>query len=217
MDNFEENPAEAIRQTLAHTISIVGKEGTAIIPGKRGNTTSTFYPSMDGSAQYSPSPATWDGAHDATAGTSANDDSADENYIQTRKTSTGDFNFTRALNFFNTSAIPATDEITSATISVYPYSIINTGGGDDGMAIVKRLLPGPPRRPSLPETTTRWGARWTTRPKEGERDISTLSTGSYQNFSLDADWARLDCKERRDEAHRICRLRDHRARLERGQ
>ena len=33
-----------------------GKRGTAIVPGKRGNTTSTFYPSMDGSAQYSPSP-----------------------------------------------------------------------------------------------------------------------------------------------------------------
>ena len=134
-DNFKEDPVAAIRQTLAHTISIVGKEGTAIVPGKRGNTTSTFYPdahpestTVDGVMHWSTDPSTWNDAHDATAATSVNDSTPDENYIQSRKISSNNFSIVRAVNFFNTSAISATDDVTSATISVYPTTIINDGG-----------------------------------------------------------------------------------------
>lgn len=39
---LREDPAQAIKQDLAHTITIVGKEDTDIIVGKVGNTTTTF-------------------------------------------------------------------------------------------------------------------------------------------------------------------------------
>ena len=39
---LREDPAEAIRSDLAHTISVVGKENTQIVKDKIGNTTSTF-------------------------------------------------------------------------------------------------------------------------------------------------------------------------------
>jgi len=38
------DPAEAIKQSLSHTIGLVGKDRKNIIKGKVGNTTSTFYP-----------------------------------------------------------------------------------------------------------------------------------------------------------------------------
>lgn len=40
---LREDPIEAIRQSLAHTIKLVGKENSPIVKGKIGNTTSTFY------------------------------------------------------------------------------------------------------------------------------------------------------------------------------
>lgn len=42
---LSENPAEALRQDLAHTISLVGKTNTEILEGSVGNTTDTFYSS----------------------------------------------------------------------------------------------------------------------------------------------------------------------------
>ena len=45
---LKEDPVAAIRASLAHTVSLVGKEGARIIVGKRGNTTDTFYPILDG-------------------------------------------------------------------------------------------------------------------------------------------------------------------------
>lgn len=41
---LREDPIEAIRQTVAHNVKIVGKENAQIVIGKIGNTTSTFYP-----------------------------------------------------------------------------------------------------------------------------------------------------------------------------
>ena len=47
------DPTQAIKNSLAHTISLVAKDGKDIIKGKVGNTTSTFYPAVgDGSVQY---------------------------------------------------------------------------------------------------------------------------------------------------------------------
>ena len=41
---LEENPVEAIKQVLVHTISVSGKLSDNIITGSVGNTTSTFFP-----------------------------------------------------------------------------------------------------------------------------------------------------------------------------
>ena len=44
---LREDPAEAMRQVIAHNAKLVGKEGTKIVEGKIGNTTDTFYPDAD--------------------------------------------------------------------------------------------------------------------------------------------------------------------------
>lgn len=41
---LREDPAEAIRRSLIHTIGLVGKENTNIVIGKIGNTSTIFYP-----------------------------------------------------------------------------------------------------------------------------------------------------------------------------
>jgi len=41
---YREDPVEAIRQIIAHNITIVGKDGSNIVPGKQGSTTFTLYP-----------------------------------------------------------------------------------------------------------------------------------------------------------------------------
>jgi len=43
-NNFKEDLIAAVQITLAHTIKVVAKDGSNIVKGKIGNTTSTFFP-----------------------------------------------------------------------------------------------------------------------------------------------------------------------------
>jgi len=57
---YREDPEEALLQALEDTIKTVGKTGDKIIAGKRGNTTSTFYPSFNAlMANYDARPSTF--------------------------------------------------------------------------------------------------------------------------------------------------------------
>ena len=119
-DNFKEDPREATLQTLAHIVSIVGKDGSNIVVGKVGNTTSTFYPSSDTSI-YALDP-TWAGARGALTGTLRagaisylQESDAGVNYVIERYFATLD-----------TAAIPDTDAISSATLSVYVVGLPGT-------------------------------------------------------------------------------------------
>jgi hypothetical protein len=131
--HFREDPLEAIRQSIAHTVKLVGKENANIIIGKVGNTTSTFYPdanaestSVDGNVQRA-------GVQEAFAtivagaGTTVQDaDPVDgtTNLLEGVRARFGaaDPNFSRVgrdIFLFDTSAIPDTDTISSATFSMY--------------------------------------------------------------------------------------------------
>lgn len=110
--------------SLAHTMTTVAKDGSTIIPGKIGNTTTTAYPDPD------PESVSVDGstrrlAADtfanlrAGAGTSASDASTEQTATRFRSTTTSDqFDIIdRAVQGFDTSSIPDTDVISSATLS----------------------------------------------------------------------------------------------------
>lgn len=119
---LREDPIEAIRQDLAHTISLVGKENTNIIKGKIGNTTSTFYPnpdvestSVDGYIKNANS--VWATARDAADGSAASD-SATAIYSHLNPDGTN-YNIWRSIILFDTSAISDTDTVDSATMSLY--------------------------------------------------------------------------------------------------
>jgi hypothetical protein len=99
---FREDPAAATREVVAHTVSLIGKDWGTIEPGSVGNTTSVFYPdanpestSVDGTVEYQAA-VSWDTAHDATAGTAADDTGGTGVGLMVRTRWTGtDWNFGR--------------------------------------------------------------------------------------------------------------------------
>ncbi len=127
---LREDPIEAIRQSLAHTIKVSSKEGANIIKGSFGNTTSTFYPdagtggtTVDGYARR------WTGAGleswatiVAGAGTSAADTDANIQviYVIAHDAPNTDKwrGLYRSIYTFNTAAIPDTDNISAAVMSI---------------------------------------------------------------------------------------------------
>lgn len=122
---LREDPKAALYETLAHTIKVSGQPSNRIVSGSRGNTTSTFYPnanpestSVDGRSRWTGTATTF-----ATAcsnnGTSA-DDSGVTIYPFIRSTAVSNqWNLCERGHFlFDTSAIPDTDVVSSATFSL---------------------------------------------------------------------------------------------------
>ena len=137
---LREDPLEAIRQTIAHNAKIVGKDNNKIVVGKIGNTTSTFYPdydtettSFDGNvnqAYGAGAGQTWATIHDLTVGSISGDTGTTIDVRITADTGSGNWkSLQRGIVLFDTSTLPDTDTINSATMSVYGQNIINTLSG----------------------------------------------------------------------------------------
>jgi len=124
---LREDPVAALVETLAHTAKVAGRDGRGIVPGKVGNTVSTFYPdanvestSVDGYVSRQGVDQTF-AAIIAGAGTNAVDSDIDEGYAILHGSTTSNQyqgNY-RGIALFDTSAIPNTDAITSAVISFH--------------------------------------------------------------------------------------------------
>ena len=130
---LREDPAQALRETLVHTIALVGKEDTQIRPGSVGNTTSTFYPdahpettTVDGSMYVNNAGTSW-GTLRGLTGSVADDTSASDWYarIDSDTTSNQWDIIMRSGFLFDTSAIPDSDSISSATFSLYGVSKVD--------------------------------------------------------------------------------------------
>lgn len=126
------DPMEAIKQSILHTVKLVGKEGTEITIGKIGNTTSTFYPdadpestSVDGFANKGAGLSSWAASRSA-AGDGSNDTSTSGIVVQSEQAGANDYPIKRTFYLFDTSALPDGDTIDSATLSIY-----STGSGND--------------------------------------------------------------------------------------
>src|SRR3990167_995325 len=122
---LREDPIEAIRQDLAHTISIVGKDNGRITKGIIGNTTTTVYPdanpetnTVDGYVARILSAGS--GETLATlrqgAGNGSSDIEPADTFIQLKAdtSGTGYIQNVVAVFGFNTASIPDTDTISSA-------------------------------------------------------------------------------------------------------
>jgi hypothetical protein len=123
---YREDPQTAVLESLAHTISnmqnVHGAEN--IVEGKRGNTTSTFYPdantettSFDGCQAFFSSGGTWVQALDQA---NSNDFISDSNvslFIDAQK-SGSNWNVGVSQILFDTSALPDSDTIDSAVFSI---------------------------------------------------------------------------------------------------
>jgi len=173
------DPKQAIIESLTHTILQVAKDDKNIVKGKIGNTTSTFYPSVDGWAKWSGSTASWGTAR----GSSGNDSSstATELFAQLKWNSSW-IEMERGITVFNTSAIPNTDTITSATYSIQGLAGSSVSSGFlDSVAVVK---PTTSSTSSLTPSDYNIG-NWATTQLATNKTISTIST-SYNNFALNA-------------------------------
>jgi hypothetical protein len=123
--NVKESPIEALIEILAHTISVVAKNGNRVIQGKIGNTTSTFYTNdsgaQDGVIGVAES-SSWATVRGATSGTAPDGtDFTARGYV-----SGGNYSIERGYTIFDTSAIPDTDTITSATVSVWANTLYDS-------------------------------------------------------------------------------------------
>ena len=124
---LREDPLQAIKEVIAHNVTLVGKDNGKIVIGKVGNTTSTFYPdpdpettSVDGFLNRNDQPS-W---ADTRNGTTANFLGAD---LVVRSGVIGSLYFIiRSFILFDTSSISDGATIDSATVSVYVYG---TGDG----------------------------------------------------------------------------------------
>ena len=124
--SYREDPEEAIIQSLEHIIAQVGRDGSNIVPGKIGNTTSTFYPSPSGGSpvdgfggRASAGSTNWSDPHDGV-GTFAVDDATSSIYLTLRSQSAPTNawrQISRSIFGFDTSAIGG-DTISSATLSL---------------------------------------------------------------------------------------------------
>ena len=120
---LREDLAEATRLSLIHTIGLVGIENADIVIGKIGNTTSTFYPAAGANSPVdgrtvSPEPGSWS-ANRAAAGNESYDSVTDDIVIQSEEAHSTSYPLSRCIFLFNTGALPDTDDIDSATFSIY--------------------------------------------------------------------------------------------------
>lgn len=187
---LKEDPREALYQTLAHTVSVVAKDGSKIVPGKVGQTTSTFYPdpnvestSVDGHAFYDAGSGTFATFRAATANVVSDSAATVQATILATSASTDNYNdMGWGMFLFDTSAIPDTDTISSATISLWPTFVQNEHSAN----LVIGMTSG-----SWPASNTAIAAgdyqgAFTNVTTEviTRVSIGSIATGTYQNFAL---------------------------------
>ena len=181
------DPTEATRQSLAHIISLVGKDGKNIIEGKIGNTTSTFYATTGDGSIYSysntgtPSDETWAAARDSTeVGVSdIYDDSTTQYATFARgRTASGNYTIIRSYFAFDTSAIGG-DTVDSGTFSIYGFA------KNDALTNSITLVEG--TQASTSElVTTDIDNLGETELSTARMAISAFSTSAYNDFTLNA-------------------------------
>ena len=181
---FREDPMEALRQSIAHTVQITQKNGSNVIPGKVGHTTSTFYPdagspgtnTMD--ASFLKSDASYATAHDAATADTLEGNTTS---IYAQHTSAGGYDIRRLGITFDTSAIDDAATISSVVTSIW---CIGTANGADADSV--RLVSFAPTSNSAFATgdfdKTKWGTTaWAT-----DITIASFSASAYKDFTENA-------------------------------
>lgn len=125
---LREDPLQAIKEVIAHNVTLVGKDNGKIVIGKVGNTTSTFYPdadpestSVDGIvARTNIGVSLWGDLRDGAGTYVVDTDVANSLFHLDSSFVTNKWSkILRGIHLFDTSAISDTDTIDSATLSFY--------------------------------------------------------------------------------------------------
>lgn len=190
---LREDLGEALMQVLEHNLSVMKNvhTGTKIERGKRGNTTSTFYPSIDGWAWNDPTETTWSTVHDAASGTTENTGAAFlAPLVQSGNSAGNTKGILRSFMRFDTSSLPDTDTIDSATISMWMLlanrsNALSTSKSTDSTWSISRST-------DVGATITKEDFDLVDNNTGASTAITTaiayasISTGAYNDFALNA-------------------------------
>lgn len=197
--NFKEDPVQAVVQTLMHTISVAGKTGTAIVPLKIGNTTDTYFPdanvettSFDGSANRdigNPSAQTWATFRAATASVLTQDSSASASIVGLQANDVGGAKFIyeeRGWLLFDSSALPDTDTISSATLSLWATAkrddnSAQWGASAKDLEVVSATVTSNTGATAADYNITQFGST-----EFGVIAYASVTTGAYNDITLNA-------------------------------
>ena len=181
---FREDPEEATLQVLEHNIGILKNKvvGSKVIEtGKRGNTTTTVYPSLDGSvgsrnASYATTRAGADLFRDKTSAYIAA-------YVGVGQYRDSRYQIDRGWVIFDTSSISASDTLDSAVVSFTAQDVQNSrNSGTDYVTIVESTL-----NSTSDITTSDWG---NIGGVAGANTIDyssiTANNSTYYDFTLNA-------------------------------
>ena len=188
---LREDPMEALKQSLTHTIGLVGKDGKNIIKGKVGNTTSTFHPDAGTGGTSGDWRVAYDSGSNSNNETWATVIGANGNLVDsesvtstTAPASRGStiFEKWRALwvihTGFDTSALPDGDTIDSATYSVMPKQALTSA---DGSLNVVSSNPTSNTSGTVSDYQARGSTRFST-----DHSVSDDVNDSYTDWSLNA-------------------------------
>ncbi len=125
-----EDPERALRDSLARCVSLVGRKGGPVVQGKVGRTTSTFYPHASDGDIYATGNG-WATVHGASTGTVSNSSASELHGFYEGGASD---ELHRGFYHFDTSAIPDSDVISSATLAMVQTSSF-TGSPTGGIVL----------------------------------------------------------------------------------
>lgn len=186
---LRENPGYAAVTSLCNTIRIVGKDGTKIRRGKVGRTTSTFYPEAESETFagdwllfQSGADLTWSAARDG-AGNGSDAGTGGGRYVGFKSDATADtFEiFYRFIANFYTEALPDTDIISSAVVSLFGTLKLDEMGVTPNMNVYSAA----PTSPTGP-TNSDFATLGTTPLCDTPVTYAGYSEAGYNNWALNA-------------------------------
>ena len=175
---------QALKNSLAHTISIVAKDSKNIVKGKIGNTTSTFYPdagtgntTVDGYCRMEDQ-ASWASARDG-AGNNAN--ATETTFRAASYKDINGFSIYRGILTFDTSAIDTDDVISSVILSLYVSAVSDTD--NDGQDYMNIVASAPANNNNV--VSGDFDSLGTTKFAT-DIDLGDFTTSAYNNFVFNA-------------------------------
>lgn len=183
---YREDPLQATIETLEHTISVCGIEGsTKIQPGKIGRTTATIYPdadpestSCDGNVSDVVNGGNWSTLHNDSNGNGV-DDSGTGLHVRSQNNG-GQANINRMFLLFDTSILGSRATISSATISLYGTGSAFTGGSEN----IRCVTTNPSSNTGLQASD--YSTCGTTAQSSSEVALNGVSTTGYNDWPLNS-------------------------------